>query len=372
MRVSKKLSKEQLEELYVRQGKTAQEIANIFNINKTSVLNWLHSYQIPIKHPNSYYRGVFKINIDEEILRDLYLTQKKTLREIALILKVPETILSARLRFFKIPARKAKDYRKVKISKEEIVDLYVNQKQSLKQIAKKIGCDYNTLSKTMSENGISIEYLKKEYGLPNRSYRKLTSKLIKCDICSKEFRRPKCWVSKNYYCSRVCAAKGQSRYSDKNHPRYKKKEYPCPVCGDITLIPESQARNGRKFCGKDCFNAWKIENPPPKEKHWNYQGGTYEYKQYGPSWWGQRKKALIRDNYTCQKCGKNKEQLGKNPDVHHRIPARLFQICEHKVFNKLENLACYCNVCHRDIEIKQLEVLDSIDPSLLKYLYNLN
>lgn len=83
-----------------------------------------------------------------------------------------------------------------------------------------------------------------------------------------------------------------------------------------------------------------------------YMDRVYDL-DYGKNWIKQRKKALIRDNYTCQKCGKTAKELGKNPDVHHKKPIRTFSKDEiESKANDLDNLITLCRSCHSIEEMK--------------------
>lgn len=89
----------------------------------------------------------------------------------------------------------------------------------------------------------------------------------------------------------------------------------------------------RTYCSADCrYRDWVGE------KHPGWKGGYEPY--YGPDWPFQRRACLERDDYRCRDCGRGKEDLGQNPDVHHTIKFRL----SHD--NGLENLVTLCRECH--------------------------
>lgn len=81
-------------------------------------------------------------------------------------------------------------------------------------------------------------------------------------------------------------------------------------------------------------------------KHYNWKGGCIIY--YGKGWYTQKRKALERDNYMCQVCGKTKEDIGFYPHVHHIIPFRTFD--NNKEANKLTNLVTLCPNHHIQME----------------------
>lgn len=85
------------------------------------------------------------------------------------------------------------------------------------------------------------------------------------------------------------------------------------------------------------------------EENSNWLGGHAEY--YGPNWDEQRRRAMNRDDYTCQYCGKDMSGDGRDPDVHHLRRLKWYQDRYDapewwKKGNRLENLVCACRPCH--------------------------
>jgi 5-methylcytosine-specific restriction endonuclease McrA len=75
-------------------------------------------------------------------------------------------------------------------------------------------------------------------------------------------------------------------------------------------------------------------------KHFNWQGGK-SLEIYGEDWTGElRVKVRLRDNYTCQSCGKK-----RSLDVHH--------IDSNKHNNSESNLILLCRSCHLKTHRKQ-------------------
>lgn len=69
---------------------------------------------------------------------------------------------------------------------------------------------------------------------------------------------------------------------------------------------------------------------------------------YGSNWSEQRKLALERDNYECQKCGVSNEDCDPALHVHHKIPYREFD--DDEKAHKLSNLISLCPKCHAQVE----------------------
>ncbi len=91
-----------------------------------------------------------------------------------------------------------------------------------------------------------------------------------------------------------------------------------------------------------------------REKGHNWKGGVMTDRFMSP-WKQRRKKALRRDNYTCQNCGKKSGEI-ESLEVHHKIPFRFFSnpIEAHELYN----LVTLCRKCHRMEESKKT-IIDS-------------
>jgi 5-methylcytosine-specific restriction endonuclease McrA len=75
---------------------------------------------------------------------------------------------------------------------------------------------------------------------------------------------------------------------------------------------------------------------------------------YGPNWPAARKAALLRDSYTCVKCGHKGVKVGRTWDVHvdHVVKIVFFvcvetETCDFEAANALTNLQTLCKTCHR-------------------------
>jgi DEAD/DEAH box helicase domain-containing protein len=73
---------------------------------------------------------------------------------------------------------------------------------------------------------------------------------------------------------------------------------------------------------------------------------------YGPDWPGLRERVRARDGYRCQLCGR--PENGKQHDVHHKIPFRMFRDEHGRILrdqaNRMENLVTLCPECHHKAE----------------------
>ncbi|SFR87832.1 5-methylcytosine-specific restriction endonuclease McrA [Halomicrobium zhouii] len=136
------------------------------------------------------------------------------------------------------------------------------------------------------------------------------------------------------------------------NPRWKggKRQYTCDVC-DVSFERYPSGVYGEAtLCCRDCLAEW-ISEEFTGEGHPNWRGGGNE--AYGSGWDQVRSQALERDEYACVICGADAETLGRNPDVHHIIPVRVF--VESPVFSMadahtLDNVVSLCIACHRRAE----------------------
>lgn len=218
-------------------------------------------------------------------------------------------------------------------------------------------------------------------------YNNGSSVKLTCEQCGKEFTRNSSAIAKTtkHFCSRECfaesmrgGAKPVTNPTPNKNPRV---EVICQRCGKPFLAHHSRLKRGEskfcsrecrqnretkhcihcgksyqvimcesdasRFCSKKCRFRWMSENQRG-ENNPAWRGGALDY--YGDSWDEQRKRALERDDYTCQRCGKPRHKLGKNPDVHHIIPFRDFGVERHLEANDLNNLISLCPTCHRQAE----------------------
>jgi hypothetical protein len=104
----------------------------------------------------------------------------------------------------------------------------------------------------------------------------------------------------------------------------------------------SKRRRGqtRFFCDRACFSAWKSAT-------WNgeanpaWKGG---WTPHGTGWDAIREVVRHEQDYQCADCGVTEEQLGKQLDVHHLVPARVFASSNEA--SQRQNLIGLCHPCH--------------------------
>lgn len=123
-----------------------------------------------------------------------------------------------------------------------------------------------------------------------------------------------------------------------------KVEMRCTYCDERVKVPEWYTQEGVKFhfCSRECRRAWGEEVPSFEVKL------EKRYRLRGANWEIQAREARERDAFTCQVCGVTEEELGRQLDVHHKIPYRSFK--SNVEANKLEHLISVCPACHGGLE----------------------
>jgi len=221
---------------------------------------------------------------------------------------------------------------------------------------KKVECHY--CGKTYRETPSRIERAKRNYcstdcydedksermaGENNPAYD--GGGYVECEWCGDEF-----WLkpSLDYkYCSHSCSAKAYHDESEQHH-NYNSQIVSCETCGSELERTEYRInRQENHFCNESCYGEYKQTLTGEDSPGW--KGGFSP--NYGPDWEEKREKARERDDYTCQDCGVTESELGKELDVHHIRPLRVFKEeyddpkC-YELANKLDNLISYCSTCH--------------------------
>lgn len=179
-----------------------------------------------------------------------------------------------------------------------------------------------------------------------------------CELCGEEFEYYPS-EKEGLYCS-TCVEEENWRHRPSiegdDNPRWNggKVELDCEVCGETVERYPSNVTGEVTVCGEECRTAW-LSDAFTKSGHPNWKGGGNG--AYGKGWSRVRRKALERDGYECVVCAKTSEEIGRNPDVHHITPVRLFAESEsHSKTDAhyLANVASLCVECHRKAEFGKL------------------
>lgn len=181
-----------------------------------------------------------------------------------------------------------------------------------------------------------------------------------CIGCNKYFTYRKKNTIKKTYCSEECRSLERIKFKDN-----KLIEKNCEHCNKLFSFPERQ-KNHRKFCSKlCCYNSHLKTKPtitkeviikPIKKQTSFYDFYYYDQEEFG----GNRIWALIRDDFTCKKCG---TKYGLT--VHH-LDGKGFALPREKRNNHIDNLQTLCDECHEDIENQNLKIETYIQKTKIK------
>jgi len=163
---------------------------------------------------------------------------------------------------------------------------------------------------------------------------------VYCEHCGDFYKRVYKSAEDNYSNCQECRSEVNSeRVSGEKNPMHGTGgfvEFDCLNCGKHHRRP-ARTNTPDVYCDMDCRDAHQVgENNPV------YNGGKEHY--YGPKWEQQRQKALERDNYRCQSCGKSNEKASIALNVHHIKPYKTFE--DKEKAHRLNNLVCLCLSCH--------------------------
>jgi len=152
-----------------------------------------------------------------------------------------------------------------------------------------------------------------------------------CDNCGDHFRYSPS-LRDGVYCSNACA----------NDQRKRQIPVECVGCGEMF---ERRTSLDTEYCSIGCWG----------------QDIRIEGDFYCGIWNEQRRKPLERDGHECVQCGisneEHKARFGRELDVHHRVPVRLFAKwdCHIRDAHALRKLVTYCRTHHPDAPGKTIE-----------------
>ena len=132
-----RIEKSILQKLYVKEGKSSMEVAEILSCSYTTVLNRCKEYGISIKAQR------FE-KITKEVLQNLYVKEGRTIREVAKILGCSFETVRVKCKRFGIPLRNPGN-EKVVIDTLTLQRLYIQEGKNKDEIAKIFGCSASSI-----------------------------------------------------------------------------------------------------------------------------------------------------------------------------------------------------------------------------------
>lgn len=143
------LSKETLARLYIKEKTPLRDIAKMAGRSYTFVRHKCMEYGIPLRPKN------YKIIVLEKpVLLRLYVQEGKSPRDIAQIYSCTPATVRKRFRQYGIPLT---DNTIKGLDEAEVQKLYVEEGKSLKEIANIIGCSHETVRKRCKKHGVKLK-----------------------------------------------------------------------------------------------------------------------------------------------------------------------------------------------------------------------
>ncbi|WP_458207539.1 HNH endonuclease [Haladaptatus sp. NG-SE-30] len=216
----------------------------------------------------------------------------------------------------------------------------------------KFYCEYEKkyCSSTCREQGSS------NWGSNNPNY-KGGKTVGTCDLCDATFEYYPS-EKEGRYCSECVQTEDWQTPPTavgEDNPRWNggKRQVDCVIC-DTTVERYPSNIGEVVVCSEACRRDW-LSKRFSGSKHPNWNGGGNP--EYGTGWNEVRRNALERDGHRCLVCGSTREELGRNPDVHHIVPVRWFiESDDHTLTDAhfLDNVASLCSSCHRKAEYETI------------------
>ncbi|HHP5633491.1 hypothetical protein ACS2JV_26575 [Bacillus cereus group sp. BceL102] len=145
------LTAEELSRLYIDEGKSIGEIARLYRRNGKHVRILMKRYGIQLR-PAGKQQLEDKISVEE--ISHLYWKEEKTLKELALHLKVGTNAVLNFMERNNIPRRTKREKFETLITKEELQRLYYDEKKTITEIGMVYNVSTNAVSKLMEKWGV--------------------------------------------------------------------------------------------------------------------------------------------------------------------------------------------------------------------------
>lgn len=330
-KISKKINLDlnKIRDLYINEGKNTYEIAKIMKVSNSVIQDRLNEMEIKMINGRKFRR----LNLDIEKIKDLYLNQKKSVAEIGKIFGLSQNVILNRLKEERIEIRP----RRLNLDGGMITNLYLNQKKSITEIGELFGVNAMTIFNRLKEEGIKIRKrgrkkilnenkIKDLYVNQNKSIKEIEKILAVSD-------RPIANILKKMGIKIKIGTKRIKLDNKKIIDLYLNEDKSTIEIGRIFgvtygVIIKRLKENGIKIKKRKMI----------RENNGNWRGGK-SCEIYGIEFNKKLKEQIrIRDNHTCQECGKKQEELRRLLNIHH--------VDYNKKNNKSFNLISLCDKCH--------------------------
>ena len=178
-------------DMYVNQGMSIRKIAKIFDVNFQTIANRLKEKNITIKSSAQVTREIQEKQVDIEKMVDMYVNQRISSREIGEKLNIHRTTVCDKLKQLGVKIRAKGQARTIEVDIEKMVDMYVNQKMGSPEIGEIMGVSGRTIVSKLKALGIprrstseaaalNHTQKKKDYSRNNMSTRNIVGRGSSC------------------------------------------------------------------------------------------------------------------------------------------------------------------------------------------------
>lgn len=176
---------------------------------------------------------------------------------------------------------------------------------------------------------------------------------FECDQCGEKASKDKHLFEEQslHFCNRECYDEYRKELGVGDHPLSDRVPVECEYCGQEMFVKKYRSEQERLFCGRECMGEYRSSQTGEEAHAWC---GGYSPHYYGPNWNEARRRCRERDDYTCQGCGVEEDELDRELSVHHITPFREFipedGEPDFEAANDLDNLVSLCERCHSKYE----------------------
>lgn len=363
-------NKDLLKHMYKGREMSVTEIADELGCNHSTISNWLAKHKIPTRGRPDVTHQLFDEEVvdeddepynNEELLRQLYVEERKTISEMVTELGCSSGIIYFNLARYDIERDDEIDMTDIESEipdeypwrdKSLMRELYVDKRLSQIKIADIFSCSNATISEWLQEHGIDTIYPDER---PSKT--KLTNLYVEQEQSGIQLARRFDVDTNTIY----------AWLDDIDIQRRERKDYVHPVLKDenklrkmyvdkeMSVVAISNELNSAPSTVHGAFEKFGIELRDRREyitgennPFWN--GGTYPY---GKGWNQKKREEVLEEHgHLCQGCGMSKEEheeeYGQSLHIHHIQPARAFD--DPQARNAVSNLVPMCSKCHRKWE----------------------
>ena len=196
-----------------------------------------------------------KISINKDILYAKYIVENKTIEVLSKELGVDKRVIIRNL--LENGINRKTDFINT-ISKEQLHTMYIVEKLSQREIAKRLNVSSGTIKLTMAQ----FEILARNKSW--RSQENKTGRLVRCEMCGKEIYRKGSKIKdrKIFLCSRKCTGeyqripesekgwRSQHLYRNWRKAIFKRDNYVCKLCGDSKKICSHHILEAQEYTNK--------------------------------------------------------------------------------------------------------------------------